>query len=254
MLQARLKNRTCKVCGNTFKALKSNASYCSNSCKQQAQRDRREAIARGITIEQARVTIITPEQRKVLRTKNCKVCGKPFEYRSSKGIFCSDACQKKDQRLREKNNTSLLRETVTAQSGMIKTQGVVINTVLPDYLFDSNYHSEQKITEKLSAETGKDLTECKRPDGKHLYTKQDIFILLAKISKVNWGLPAQPQVADLLPWFNADRITRSIIADFERRFECKFDEIKRANSDIRPESNEEYISLMKRYENLKYSR
>lgn len=147
-----------------------------------------------------------------------------------------------------------LKETVQAQGNIIRTQGTVINTVLPDYLFDSNYHSEQKITEKLSAETGKDLTECKRADGKHLYTKQDIFILLAKISRVNWGLSAQPQVADLLPWFNADRITRSIIADFESRFECKFDEIKRANSAIRPESNEEYISLIRRYENLKYSR
>ena len=119
------------MCGNTFKALKSNASYCSNSCKQQAQRDRREAVARGITIEQARVTIITPEQRKVLKTKTCKVCGKPFEYRSSKGIFCSDACQKKDQRLREKNNTSLLREKVTDQAKVIQGQSKIIETVTP---------------------------------------------------------------------------------------------------------------------------
>lgn len=137
-----------------------------------------------------------------------------------------------------------LKETVKAQSSIIRNQTMVINAINP----------EQNIVEKLSNETGKDLTECKRQDGEHLYTDQDIFILLAKLTYVNWGLQVEPFVADFLQWSNAERVTRKLIADFEHRFQCKFDDVKQASSDLRKDYNEEDYSLATRYMNLPYSR
>lgn len=195
-------------------------------------------------------------KRKLARLKNCTciVCDKQFKARRFDARYCSPACRQKFIRSQVKTEKIQITEMAKSQSEIIKSQGVVINTVLPDYLFDSKYHSEQKITEKLSVETGKDLTECKRPDGEHLYTKQDIFILLAKLCKVNWGIANQPGVTDLLPWLNASRRTSELIADFERRFECKFDEIKQANSDTRNDYDENDYSMITKYGELKYSR
>ena len=250
---SRLKKRVCKVCGVTFQAQKSNAVFCSPKCKSTDQRNRNKAVQNGLTIEQARVTILTPELIKVSKDRICKVCGTTFQGNKN-AVFCSDACKHKDFRSKVNTNTVQLREAVKAQSNIIKSQGVVINTVLPDYLFNSNQHPEQKITEKLSVEIGKDLTECKRPDGEHLYTKQDVLILLAKLCRVNWGVAAQPLFADLLSWFDADRRTKTLIADFERRFECKFDEIKQANSDMLKDNGENDYSIITKYGELKYSR
>jgi hypothetical protein len=209
-----------------------------------------KAVQNGLTIEQARVTILTPELLKVSKDRICKVCGNTFQGRKY-AVFCSNACKQKDVYKRKTTDTSLLRETVTAQSNIIKNQGVVINTVLPDYIFHSNCSPEPNITKKLSVETGKDLTECKRPDGKHLYTDQDLWILLGKMYEVVY----REQSGNLLSVLNTNKVVDALIADFERRFECKFSDMRKANPHIMPYSSDrENYTLISRYSKLKYSR
>jgi len=147
-----------------------------------------------------------------------------------------------------------LKETVKAQSGIIKNQGKVINSVLPDFLFDQTDSSDSKMVDKQSMETGQDLAECERPDGQHLYTRQDIMILLGKLARANWGMTAEPLIADLLPWMNAKRTSDQIIFDFEKRFQCKFEDVKRINADIESDDEDDWSNIIKRYSNLPYSR
>jgi hypothetical protein len=178
---------------------------------------------------------------------------------SQKVIRPSDYIPKKalvEKRISNTSDTiSSLQETVLAQSGIIKNQGLVINTILPVSLFDQTDSADPKMVEKLSTETGQALSECKRPDREHLYTKQDLHILMAKLARTNWGQPASPGVANLLSFFNAQRVTDSLIADFERRFQCKFEEVKRANPDDIPGGdNNNWSDIIGRYSNLPYSR
>ncbi len=237
---SRLKDRVCQVCGNTFQSRKSNAKFCSPNCKSTDQRNRMKAVQNGLTIEQARVVIITPELIKVSKDRTCKVCGNTFQ--GIKGaLFCSNACKQKDFRNGKNTDTLQLRETVTAQSSIIKNQAMVFNAIA----------SQPAITQKLSVETGKDLTECKRPDGKHLYTDRDLWILLAKMYEVVY----HEQSGNLLSVLNTNKVVDALIADFERRFECKFDDMKKANPHIKPyDSDNENYTLISRYSKLKYSR
>lgn len=261
---SRLKDRVCQVCGNTFQARKSNAKFCSPNCKSTDQRNRMKAVKNGLTIEQARVVIITPELIKVSKDRTCQVCKNTFQG-NKKALYCSDACRLKAFRSRKNTDTSLLRETVTAQSKVIHDQSKMIDTVLPTYLFDPRYHAEQKridklttqaekdkakkdIVEKLSAKTGKDLTECKRPDGKHLYTDRDLLILIARLTRetIRWQ---SGHIMDIMAGYqNYD----NAIKLFENIFDCTFDDVKKANPDF--EIGKTKGDLIQQYANLEYSK
>jgi len=107
--------------------------------------------------------------------------------------------------------------------------------------------SENAIQRELVSITGKDLTECKRPDGKHFYTELDIRILLARIIIETY----QPRSEVAL--FNQFNIM-DLIADFEHRFKCRFDEVRQANQHIRTgKTLQEHCSFAEKYAHLQYS-
>ena len=106
------------------------------------------------------------------------------------------------------------------------------------------------LVEKVSSETGKDLTECKRPDGSHLYTEQDLWILIARLAELAFN----EYPGNLLSVFHTDDVADGMIRDFERRFDCKFADVKKANPNIRPGgSNVENENLIIQYASLEYS-
>jgi len=103
------------------------------------------------------------------------------------------------------------------------------------------------ITQDLADISGKDLSECKRPDGKHFYTNQDICILLAKIIVETY----QPRSDVAL--FNQFNIM-DLIEDFEHRFKCSFNEVRQVNQHIRTgETLEEHRAFAEKYVHLQYS-
>ena len=107
------------------------------------------------------------------------------------------------------------------------------------------------ITQELSNITGKDLTECKRPDGKHLYVDQDIWILLGRISRVMLAT----NLDNLLSRWDSENTCHELIRDFEQRFECTFSDVKKVNVHIKPgKTNIENSEIASRYAHLKYSR
>lgn len=107
------------------------------------------------------------------------------------------------------------------------------------------------ISTKLMSSTGKDLTECKRPDRTHLYTETDLWILMGRICQVVFGEDS----SSLLSKFDTNKIAEELIKDFERRFECKFSDVKKANPGISPgKTDAENWSIASRYASLKYSR
>jgi hypothetical protein len=173
-----------------------------------------------------------PKYRKPSGYRNCIHCGKSFKARGM---------------------GTHIRE---AHKMLYKT---VVSTVVPDLeatvkssvIDNSNSLNTQvkPISEDLSKITGKDLTECKRPDGEHLYTDQDIMILYARI--IRFVLFEQCET-DLFNVF--DRM--DIIEDFEKRFKCKFDpDVQRANQHIKfGTTHQDRLELMNKYMNLKYSK
>jgi hypothetical protein len=99
---------------------------------------------------------------------------------------------------------------------------------------------------KVSEKVGKDLGECKRPEGDHLYTEKDLWILVARIAKLVFETPD-----DLMQ----DLSAHALIKDFEKRFDCKFDDVKSANRGIRPGATDaENETLVMKYASLFYSR
>jgi len=97
---------------------------------------------------------------------------------------------------------------------------------------------------------GKDLSECVRLDGQHLYTETDIKILLAKLIYHVYFSLAESQLLDHFAKMD-------LIEDFEKRFNCAFRDITKANSNIQiqmGETDKEHIEFMNKYIHLKYSR
>lgn len=158
-----------------------------------------------------------------------------------------------------------LRETITVQSKVIHDQSSFIESTLPAYLFDPRYHAEKEridklptqtekdkaekdIVEKLSAKTGKDLTECKRPDGKHNYTDRDLLILIARLTRetIRWQ---SGHIMDIMVGYqNYD----NAIKLFENIFDCKFDDVKKANPNFVIGKTDG--DLIQQYANLEYSK
>lgn len=175
----------------------------------------------------------------------CLQCGEIFIAKKLRTKFCSGKCRAKFSR--DKKD-----KLVESQANIIKTQKQVAyhSGFVPEKPEESK--EEKKIvTEKVSCEVGKDLTECKRPSGDHLYTDQDLWILIAKINKIVFAENSD----NMLSVMDTDRRSKDLIHDFERRFDCRFSDVKRANSAIRPgKTNEENYLIIERYSRLEYSR
>ena len=124
---------------------------------------------------------------------------------------------------------------------MIRTQATMLRKITPEPI----------QVEKVSCAVGKDLTECKRPDGSHLYTDQDLWILIAKINQLVFA----EGTGNLLSELDTNMRAEALIRDFEKRFDCKFDDVKSANQGIRPGTTDaENETLIVKYASLSYSR
>ena len=162
-----------------------------------------------------------PKYRKPAGTKVCPKCGDVVQAR---GLS---------------SHMRLKHPVITYVTKVIDTGNKVIDS--------GNNTSKDTSNSVITQVEGKDLTECVRPDGKHLYTDNDLEILLAKITRAVFDNKNK----DLFGVFYIN----DLIADFERRFECTFKEVKRANPHIVPKKtdNENYLHA-KEYAGLKYSR
>lgn len=106
------------------------------------------------------------------------------------------------------------------------------------------------IIQNVSNVVSRDLSECVRPDKKHSYTEMDIKIFF---SKLIYHIYFSQTESQLLHHF----AKMDLIEDFERRFDCTFKDIKRANPNIQIQmgkTDKEHTEFMNMYAHLKYSR
>jgi hypothetical protein len=126
-----------------------------------------------------------------------------------------------------------------------------VNDLSTKVINSSDNLSTKVITQELSEVTGKDLSECKRPEGDHLYTDQDLWILLGRINSV----VLNDDSSNFLSRLNSQNICYELIRDFEQRFDCKFSDVKKVNPEIKPgKTNKENTNIALKYSHLKYSR
>lgn len=155
--------------------------------------------------------------------------------RDVRGDVPGDVCDIRDLYLQRPNND--LKKSVETVETNIEPDGFEVPS--------------PKIR-NVSNVAGKDLSECKRPDGKHFYTDMDLRILTSLL--INQTYKPDSEVALFNQFTFMD-----LIADFERRFECRFDEVRKANNhgkisvDIGTTPEEHWLFANK-YSSLKYSR
>jgi hypothetical protein len=176
----------------------------------------------------------------------CEICGAQYIATRKGSRVCSNVCR--SQKSRNKHSKQF-----KVQSKVIRTQTEVINilTPKPDVANKLPLESEVVIQE-LSSVTGKDLTECKRPDGQHLYTYEDLCILTAKLIRQVYNPGSE--VALFNKFTEMD-----VIEDFEHRFKCRFDDTRKANSNGKlyeelGRTFEAHNAFYLKYAGLKYSR
>jgi hypothetical protein len=195
---------------------------------------------------------VSGRQRTKQYIETCEICRKKYVATRKGSKVCGSICRAQKARNKHMN-------TFNTQKEIIESQANVIDKVLPrvtgiDRLPNIGKSPLLKpiniepITKELSKVTGKNLTECKRPDGEHLYTDQDIKILLGRIIIDTY----QPRSEVAL--FNKFNIM-DLIEDFEHRFKCKFDDVKRSNSHIQTGTTaKEHYAFAQKYAHLHYSR
>jgi hypothetical protein len=177
---------------------------------------------------------------RVTSTHRCEVCEKVFKSFRSDSKTCSVACRSKLSRIKNGG-------TVKEQAQIIKTQAKVIKTISSRPV---PIRSSSPDIQNLSIITGKDLTECKRPDGKHFYTDKDLWILYSLLLH---SVRMEPKLITILvsgPWDDSN-VLGKLILDFEQRFECKFDDVKVSNPNIK---FSQAMDVTANYPNLNYSR
>lgn len=173
-----------------------------------------------------------PKHRKPAGSRKCPDCGQLVKARGLPG------------------HRALVHNVVVKT--IEKTRVNDLNTCVIDPINNSSRDTGNKgITQVASEITCKDLSECKRPDGQHLYTDQDLWILLSRISKVI----LQSDTGNLLSRWDSEYSCHDLIRDFEQRFECKFSEVTQANQHIKPGKTDiENWHIASKYAHLKYSR
>jgi uncharacterized Zn-finger protein len=169
-----------------------------------------------------------PKNRKPAGYRICPHCGESFKARGL-GTHIREAHK-------------MLYKTVV--STVVDDSSNVVNTTVTD-------SSNVPITKVASEITGKDLSECKRPDGKHFYTDQDLRILTARLILQTYNSTTE------VPLFSQFEFM-DIIADFESRFKCRFDDVRKANNHGKISVDmgttpPEHITFAKEYGSLKYS-
>jgi len=176
--------------------------------------------------------------------RKCNQCGIEYVAKSTKSQFCSNACKGVNWHSRRND----YQKTIKAKDKTIEIQAKAIRAILPD----------PATIEKVSCEVGKDLTECKRPDGSHLYTELDLWILVSKLANI--GFTGRVSFASasgppLLSVLSTNQTSMELISDFERRFQCKFDDVRRSSPYVHAkEDGSEDEVLINRYAELQYSR
>jgi hypothetical protein len=176
---------------------------------------------------------------RVVYDKVCIVCERKYQAHTKNSKCCSANC-----RVALSNKKRLEKAIVNA--GGISEQQKELLTV-----------QEKRVSEVVKKEipvisnvVGKDLSECKRPDGKHLYTELDILIMMARIIRCVF----KHDISNPITILGGEQ-PDNIIADFERRFQCKFSDIKKANPNIKPANNDAgNAAIMNKYAHLNYSR
>ena len=134
-----------------------------------------------------------------------------------------------------------------------KTRVNDLNTRVIDPSNNSSSDTGSKgKTQVVSENTAKDLSECKRTDGEHLYTDIDLRILISYLISHTYNPGSEVAL------FNQFTLM-DIIEDFEHRFECKFKDIRKANyhgkiSVDMGTTPEEHWLFANKYSSLKYSR
>jgi hypothetical protein len=138
-----------------------------------------------------------------------------------------------------------LQTPFSSKNKIIETSIEPAPVIVPDIKYLNS-----RISGELESVTGKDLTECKRPDGRRFYTDKDLWILYSLLLH---SIRAEPRLITVLvsgPWDESNTIGK-LILDFEHRFECKFDDVKRSNPNIKFSDS---MQITANYPNLNYSR
>jgi hypothetical protein len=176
----------------------------------------------------------------------CEVCGAQYIATRTGSHVCSNVCRA--QKFRDKHS-----KTFKTQKKVIRTQAEVINLLTPKPNVVNMLPLESKVViQELSNVTGKDLAECKRPDGQHLYTYEDLCLLTAKLIRQIYNPGSE--VALFNKFTEMD-----IIEDFEHRFQCRFDDVRKANSHAKVSDEmgntfEAHQAFYMKYAGLKYSK
>lgn len=183
--------------------------------------------------------------------ETCVVCDKTYVATRKGSHCCSNVCRAQYDR----NKKSKLLERFKTQARVVRTQSEVINLLKPKPKPNvaNKLPLESKVViQELSNVTGKDLSECKRPDGQHLYTYEDLCLLTAKLIRQIYSPGSE--VALFNKFTEMD-----IIEDFEHRFQCRFDDVRKANSHTKVSDEmgntfETHQAFYLKYAGLKYSR
>lgn len=169
----------------------------------------------------------------------CLECGKNYQANRKDSKTCSETCRA---------NYNAKKKAIKE----LKKQGGLITEQDKQVIQTANETIKETIQEQipvLSNIVGKNLTECKRPDGKHLYTQTDLWILMAKLIRYVFRTDKSNPIS-----FLGVLGPEELIHEFERKFKCKFDDIKKANPGIRP-ADTDFMNhyIMSKYANLPYS-
>lgn len=183
---------------------------------------------------------VYPKHRKPAGLRKCPICGELIEARGMPGHKALVHGVKEKMIIKTRVND--LRTRVIDSSN--NSGGDLSNIV--------NDSSKKDITQVVSSIMGKDLTECKRPDGQHLYTYEDLCILTARLIRQIYSPGSEVAL------FNKFS-EMGIIEDFEHRFKCRFDDTRKANSNGKLSAElgrtfEAHQAFYLKYGSLKYSR
>ncbi len=181
---------------------------------------------------------IYPKYRKPTGLKECPDCGKQIKAR---GLY----------------------------GHRVLVHGIAEKTIVKTGVIDTNYNSvgdmgnhvtdisskngipvipDQVKVKKVISEVGGDQTERKTPDVSHQYTDQDLKILLSRIMDYTYSPKSEVALFNKFDFMD-------LISDFERRFQCKFDEVRKANQHIQPgKTLEENQIFANKYRSLEYSK
>jgi hypothetical protein len=179
-----------------------------------------------------------PKHRKPSGYAICTICGKTF---TSMGMGAHR---------RQAHQLVRIAMPDCLSNDHIALANVKSNTVACPFTKD-NAIVKTPLLQHVSDISCRDLTECNHSGGQHLYTVTDLNILMGRICQI----VLNTDISNLIGKWETDNIVNQMITDFERRFECRFNDVKEANPDVRPgKSDAENWVIASKYASLQYSR